>query len=299
MHGEKQSHGGQGLLASREQVHVAEALRRRHRSELDAAVEGVLCVLQVQVCRASLRVEAGRVRREPLVDVADLPGDLREALDEALLPSLAHALELGLDVFDLAPRHIRVSRRIGDVLGDTLDLLDRLQVGAQPLQLDAQALQLRSVLVLQHLRCGAGRRTLLFLGQSAKVDAQVRCLRLPLPGLLRGRLRVLARRLRDVLQRLESPMEKRHLDVLQHALPQDVRATLRQRALLGFQVAQSLLEGHGALTRLLRLRPKLGKRLLLLALQVRRLAGLSLQALHLRVEGVGALRELLLLLVDF
>mmetsp|Transcript_84138 Transcript_84138/g.238696 ORF Transcript_84138/g.238696 Transcript_84138/m.238696 type:complete len:1304 (-) Transcript_84138:58-3969(-) len=289
VYGEQERHGRQRLLAAGEQVHVAEALRRGHGGELDAAVEGLLGVLQVQVRRASVRVEARRVGGEAAVDLPYLARDLLEAVEELFLPGAAHGLELRLDVLDVLPSDVRLARRGLDVLGDALHLVDGLQVRAQPLEFHPEAVELGAVLVLEHLRRRARRCGLLLLRQEGEVHGDVR-------GALHGggrpllgrSARGLARRLREVLEGLEPAAEHRHLDVLQHALPQGVHARVEQGLLRRPEVPEALLHGHELLPLRLGHLAEARQALLLLALALQALLDFALVLLPLRLEGVPA-----------
>mmetsp|Transcript_23018 Transcript_23018/g.66734 ORF Transcript_23018/g.66734 Transcript_23018/m.66734 type:complete len:469 (-) Transcript_23018:2634-4040(-) len=300
VHSEEQRHRSERLLPAAEEVHVPKALRRRHRGKLHPAVEWVLGVLEVEVGGTALRVEPCGVRGEALVHVADLLGDLGETIQEASLTLPADLLETALDVLDISARHIGLLGSVRDALRHTGYLFDGLQIGAQPSQFHAQALELRTVLVLQELGRRAHGGRLLFLGQAAKVHGHVR------RGFSRhggsalgGRIGQLARCLSQILERLVASVQKWYLHILQHALPQQVRPRVAQRTLLGLQVAEALVEGHELLLLFLGLLPESGKRLFALALGVQARPDLVLPSLHLRAECVAAICELFLLPVHF
>mmetsp|Transcript_174800 Transcript_174800/g.554737 ORF Transcript_174800/g.554737 Transcript_174800/m.554737 type:complete len:269 (+) Transcript_174800:324-1130(+) len=268
MHREEECHGRKRLLAPRQQVHVAEALGGGHGGELDAAIEGILGVLQVQVGRAALRMQSCGVGRELLVDVANLACDLLEAIQETFLAVFPHNFELSLDLLDVSPRDVGLPRGVYDVLGDAMDLLNGLQVRAQAMHLDAQALQLATVLLLQHLCRWPLGCSLLLLGQRGEVHCDIRSLVRAGRGLLRGSARLLAGAVHEVLEGVLAAVQQGHLDVLEHTLAQNVCPRPRQRPFLGVQVVKALLDNHHLLTLLFRLLPQLRECLLLLALQV-------------------------------
>mmetsp|Transcript_21296 Transcript_21296/g.61532 ORF Transcript_21296/g.61532 Transcript_21296/m.61532 type:complete len:792 (+) Transcript_21296:81-2456(+) len=286
VHGEEQRHGGERLLAPGEQVHVAEALRGGHGRELDAAVEGVLRVLKVEVRRAAVHVQPRGVGRQPAVDLANLPGDLFEAVEELIPPGLADRLELGVHVLDVPARQVRVVRGRLHVLGDALHLLLRLEVRAEALELHAQPLQLGAVLLLEHLGRGADGRGLLLLGQQAEVDRHRRggLRRRP----LRRRAGGLARLLREVLQRLGGAAQQRQLDVLEHALAQHVRARVLQGLLLRPDIAEALLHRHQLLALLLGLLAEPLQNLIPRSLHLQTLLDLLLVFLQLRLQRLDA-----------
>mmetsp|Transcript_125115 Transcript_125115/g.348154 ORF Transcript_125115/g.348154 Transcript_125115/m.348154 type:complete len:218 (+) Transcript_125115:411-1064(+) len=215
-------------------MHVPEALRRRHRSELDATVEGVFRVLQVQVGRAPVCVETCSVGGEAPVDFAYLCRHLLEAVHEALPSGAAHCLELALHVLDLSPCDIRLARSGLHVLRYALQLLHGLQVWAEALQLHTQAFQFSTVLLLQHLGRRPCRGGPLLFGQRGEINRNG-----PRSRCRRGRLLLLRRRTGrlgwlhcKVLQGLQAAAEQGHLHVFEHALPQDVRPRAAKHLLL-------------------------------------------------------------------
>lgn len=97
MYREEERQRRHGLLATREVLHVAESLERRHGVVFDAGEVRRVAVFDVEVGLAAER--EGGAAGEVFVDVGDLFGDVRESFVEEVEALLLHLIEGLFGVF--------------------------------------------------------------------------------------------------------------------------------------------------------------------------------------------------------